>query len=101
MLIADDTVPAAFQQSVRLKYKMLRQLQVVIILFFIPKFFHFSYEGINPENEFANAKLTTAVEFIDMSNFLILLWIFRPRRQWPEYFSIGLGDQFMNMARNQ
>jgi hypothetical protein len=59
---------------------MLRQLQVVIFFFFLPKFLLFSYEGVNPNNEFASARLLTTVEFIDMLNFVLLLWIFRPRR---------------------
>ena len=102
LLNADETIPAAFQQSVRLKFKMLRQLQIVVLFFYLPKFILFSYEGVNPENEFAKAKLITTVEFIDMVNFVGLLWIFRPRKQWPEYFSMGLGDQFgQAAARNQ
>ena len=74
----------------------------MIVFFYLPKFFLFSYEGVNPENEFASAKLLTSVEFIDMANFIVLLSIFRPRKQWPEYFSMGLGDQFgQAAARNQ
>ena len=70
-------------------------------MFFLPKFFLFSYEGVNPDNEFAMWRLLTIVETIDMVNFMFLLWIFRPRKQWPEYFSIGLGDQFgAAIARN-
>ena len=84
-----------------MKYMMLRQLQVVIVLFFLPKFLLFSYEGVNPENEFASAMLLTSIEFLDMVNFIFLLCIFYPRKEWPRYFSLGLENQFAaNVNRN-
>lgn len=44
-LIFEGDNPAAFQQSVRLKYKMLRQLNVVVVLFFGVKFIEYGTQG--------------------------------------------------------
>jgi len=46
-------MPAAFVESIKLKLSMLQKLKVVILLFFIPKFLMYSYEALNPDNDFA------------------------------------------------
>ena len=33
-------------------------------------------------------------EVIDLFNFNYLLWEFRPRKEWPEFFGLGV-DQFL------
>ena len=71
---------------------MLRQLNVVILLFFVPKFALSVYAMLNIGNEFANAKMLAAVELLDTFTMTLLLFVFRPRRQWPDLFWIGIGE---------
>ena len=59
---------------------MLRQLNVVILLFFGPKFALYFYQVLNIENEFANAKVLTAVELLETFTMTFLLYVFRPRK---------------------
>ena len=79
---------------------MLKQLVFVILFFFVPKFITFFYEGMRSYNEFNRYKLDAAVQVVDLFNFSFLLWIFRPRKEWPEYFSLGLADTG-RMANNR
>lgn len=87
-----NAAPAAFQQSVRLKYQMLRQLSVVIFIFFFNKFMLYALQGFNTADQLQHAKIITVASLVDTLNFAALLWIFRPRRQWPDYFTLTLGD---------
>ena len=36
-------------------------------------------------------RLLTTVQMADMFTFNFLMWIFRPRKEWPDYFILGLG----------
>jgi len=47
---------------------------------------------MNIENEFANAKMLTAVELLETLTMTLLLYVFRPRKEWPEFFWIGIGE---------
>ena len=71
---------------------MLRQLNVVILLFFCPKFGLYLYQVMNIDNDFNNAKILTYVEMIETFTMTFLLYVYRPRRQWPEFFWIGIGE---------
>jgi hypothetical protein len=50
LIVENDAVPASFQQSIRLKLKMLRLVRVVMWLFFLPKVVHYFLEGVNSQN---------------------------------------------------
>ena len=76
----DNLVPAAFQTSIRLKLNMLNQLHIVVVLFFLPKFFFYGYEGLNSENQFSTQRLLTAIGALDTVNFIYLLVIFFPKK---------------------
>ena len=90
-LIFEGDNPAAFQQSVRLKYKMLRQLNVVITLFFGVKFLEYATQGFIGGNQLLDVRIVTWSAAFDVCNYCLLLYIFRPR-EWPEYFGLQLGD---------
>jgi len=88
---ADNAVPVAFIDSLKLKKNMLNNLKWVLILFFIPRFLLYSYTFMNSQDEFANVRLQTYVQFFEVFIFNFLLWVFRPRKEWPDYFSLGIG----------
>ena len=58
------------------------------------------YEGMRSYNEFNRYRIDATVQVIDLFNFSFLLWIFRPRKEWPEYFSLGLADTGRLANRN-
>ncbi len=37
-----------------------------------------------------------AFHVIDLLNFTFLLWIFRPRKQWPNFFTMEVGVAAQN-----
>ena len=51
----------------------------------------YSYEALNPDNDFAVVHFMCYVQFIEVFTFTLLLYIFYPRKEWPDYFSLGLG----------
>ena len=92
-------MPAAFQASLRLKLSILTRLRIVVVMFFLPKFLNFAFESINTEDEFAEVKLLCASEVLDFITFSFLLVIFYPRKEWPDYFSLGLEALAANVRR--
>lgn len=48
---------------------------------------------MNTSDQFAHAKIVTFGTLIDTFAFIMLMWIFRPRKIWPEFFLIRLGEQ--------
>ena len=61
-------------------------------MFFVPKFSLSVYAVVNIGNEFANAKMLTIVELLETFTMTFLLFVYRPRRKWPDLFWIGIGD---------
>lgn len=88
---ADDAMPAAFVESIKLKVNMMSNLRIVIFFFFTPKFLQYLYEAMNPENDFQSVRFNVATTLMDTFTFTYLLFVFRPRKQWPDFFSLGLG----------
>jgi hypothetical protein len=41
-------------------------------------------------DEYQDTKYSLSLEAIDLLNFSVLLWVFRPRMQWPEFFGLGV-----------
>ena len=78
---------------------MLKSLKLVIIFFFGPKFLLYLFQGIYVENQFAGNRLLTAELLTDLINFSYLLYTFRPRKVWPEFFSFGLDDHHAAQRR--
>jgi hypothetical protein len=48
---------------------------------------------MNTSDQFAHHKIVTIGTLIDAFTFLMLMWIFRPRKRWPEFYLIRLGEQ--------
>lgn len=71
---------------------MLFRLNIVVVIFFVSKFILYMSKGLNTTNEFATAEFMAYNAIIDTFDMLCLLFVFRPRKRWPEYFSFRLGD---------
>lgn len=87
----NEGIPAPYIESIKLKVTMLKQLKYFIILFFTPKIMLYFYESKYPKNDFLQVRLNTAVIVFECYTFGFLLWIFRPRKEWPDFFLLGLG----------
>ena len=72
---------------------MLKLLWYNSLIFFTNKFVRYLFSGMNTSDQFVHAKIVTLRTLIDTFAFLMLMWIFRPRKIWPEFFLIRLGEQ--------
>lgn len=72
---------------------MLKLLWYNSLIFFTNKFVRYLFNGMNTSDQFAHAKIVTFGTLIDTFAFIMLMWIFRPRKIWPEFFLIRLGEQ--------
>ena len=68
-------------------------------MFFIPKFLIYTDQIINAGDEFTQVRNLTDCQALELFTFSFMLWIFRPRKEWPEYFSLGLGGLAMEANR--
>lgn len=96
---ANEAMPPAFMESIKLKISMLSNLRIVILCFFCPKFLQYLYEAINPDDDFQEVRFNVATTFLDAITFSFLLFVFRPRKQWPDFFSLGLGGLALEAQR--
>lgn len=92
-------MPPAFMESIKLKISMLSNLRIVIFCFFCPKFLQYLDEAMNPDNDFQQVRFNVATTFGDAITFTFLLFVFRPRKQWPDFFSLGLGGLALEAQR--
>jgi hypothetical protein len=72
---------------------MLKLLWYNSLIFFANKLVRYLFNGMNTSDQFAHAKIVTFGTLIDTFAFIMLMWIFRPRKRWPEFFLIRLGEQ--------
>ena len=70
-------------------------------MFFVPKFLMYAYTATNSDDEFANERFMAFVQCCELITFSCLLWAFRPRKEWPDYFSLGLGGLAAEQGRGR
>ena len=75
---------------------MLKSFLVFTTLFYFLRFIFYIYQAFQPLNQFAIIEFRVFASIIELANFTFLLWIFRPRRQWPEFFTWRVGVAQMN-----
>ena len=102
LLSNDDVVPDSFKTAIRLKYNMLRRMRLFTDIFYFVRFLFYFYEGME-ENDLSlgGVKATAAVTIVECFNFTFLLWIFRPRKAWPDYFDWRVGPNQFGQLRNR
>lgn len=81
-----------FRAAIRLKMQMMKHLKAFVVLFFLQRTTLYYYESLNSDNEFLLVRLNTAVLSCECFSFAYLLWNFRPRKNWPDFFTVGLGN---------
>lgn len=70
---------------------MLKQMRIFVYVFYFVRFLLYFFQGMNGQNDYAIIKAQSAVCIIETFNFIFFLWIFRPRKQWPEFFDWRVG----------
>jgi hypothetical protein len=99
----EDLAPAAFNRGLKMKYNQLRNFKIVIILFYTTRILYCTYIGcaaaVGSDNEYLQVCLGLLCEYIDAANFQLLLFTFRPRKQWPDFYAIGIDHLFNRRER--
>ena len=49
------------------------------------------------DDEYFGILLRLCQEGVNVFNFMFLLYVFRPRKQWPEFYGLGI-DHFLNVG---
>lgn len=51
------------------------------------------YAGVNMiGDDFLRSKLSLGLQSLDFISFGIILWVCRPRKKWPDYFTLAVMD---------
>jgi len=53
------------------------------------------------DNIYLKVKFNTLCNIVETFNYSLLLWTFRPRKTWPEFFTWRVGVQLRNQVRNR
>ena len=71
-------------------------------IFYFVRFLYYFYQGMEESDmSLGGVKATAAVTIIECFNFTFLLWIFRPRKAWPDYFDWRVGPNQFGQLRNR
>lgn len=98
----DDIVPDSFKPALRLKYNMLKNMRIFTDIFYFVRFLFYFYSGMEESDiSLGGVKARAAVSIIECFNFTYLLWIFRPRKAWPDYFDWRVGPNQFGQLRNR
>lgn len=81
-----------FRDAIRLKMAIMQHMRAFVVLFFLQRTMLYYYESLNSDNEFMQVRLNTVVLVCECMSYAYFLWNFRPRKQWPDFFTVGLGD---------
>ena len=90
-----DDFPEQYRESLKLKFWQMKMFGMVLALYLTLTIAHemvkicFVSTGTDI-GQFNDEIKTIAVEFGYMLIFLALMWVFRPRKDWPEFYGIGL-----------
>lgn len=90
----DQNLPVVFFGGWKLKIKQLKLFQIVIILFYLPNIADQAYicymVATYTSNQYREVQVAIVEEFIELINYTILLIIFRPRKEWPDFYGLGI-----------
>ena len=51
------------------------------------------------ENEYSRIVINLSLEYFKLIYYSALLWVFRPRKNWPEHYGVGI-DNLMRRSNN-
>jgi len=49
--------------------------------------------------QIVNIWMLVLIETFDIINYSFLLYVYRPRKEWPEFYSLDIGDMVQNYIR--
>lgn len=101
----DGNIPAAFVPGLKLKAQQLKYFILILSLYYGPQIVYTMYDivtvAVNGSiDEYQDTKFSLALEAFDLVNFSILLWVFRTRKVWPEFFGLGINQMFERNVGN-
>mmetsp|Transcript_42349 Transcript_42349/g.64980 ORF Transcript_42349/g.64980 Transcript_42349/m.64980 type:complete len:90 (+) Transcript_42349:1418-1687(+) len=86
-------IPAIYMSSLDLKLQQLRAVRINLRVFYsLRVIFQFALFGArikNGDNQYLRYLLTAAFEWVDMINTIALVWVLRPRKEWPQFYGLG------------
>lgn len=98
MVRSEDLIPRAFIPGLDMKIRQMKAYRRVITIFYVSRIMYEAYYTIyvasQSSDEYQYLIMMCWRELIDLFNFNYLLWEFRPRKDWPEFFGLGV-DQFL------
>lgn len=104
LVTRDQQVPQSYYAQLKLKLWQIKRLRVIVMVFFIHEIFHGTYWMITVDilgdpNEYSRVVLNLCLEYFKLIYYSALLWVFRPRRNWPEHYGVGI-DNLMRRSNN-
>lgn len=98
MVQSEDLIPRSYIPGLELKIRQITAYKRVICVFYATRVMYEIYltilQAANSTDEYHLLIVGSWRETIDLFNFSYLLWEFRPRKEWPEFFGLGV-DQFL------
>ena len=104
LVTRDQQVPQSYYAQLKLKLWQIKCLRVIVMVFFIHEIFRGTYWMITVDilgdtNEYSRVVLNLCLEYFKLIYYAALLWVFRPRRNWPEHYGVGI-DNLMRRNGN-
>lgn len=96
----EDLLPRVFIPMLELKFKQLKLHSYLIHLYYLPKIYQeifYTYKLMtNNTDEFMTVKMNTLLWAFNIIVYAFILWNFRPRGNWPDFYRLGLSDLAAN-----
>ena len=82
---------------------MLYRMRIFTDIFYFVRFLYYFYSGMEDNNDLkvSGVKALAATTIVECFNFTFLLYIFRPRKAWPDYFDWRVGPNQFGQLRNR
>jgi len=98
-------IPEACHESLKLKDWQLRRFFIALTIFFAGRLFAIIY-GITDyladfENAYRRQQIAMLGDIVDMIAFTMIMFTFRPRRQWPEFYGVDIDTAKNSIFRSK
>lgn len=99
-------IPEPCHESIKLKYSQIQLFEISMVIYFACKISTLLYETIcflvSYSNPFLGEKLKLSRDFLEMFlSYSLILYIFRPRARWPEFYGVDLNTAKDSVFRNK
>ena len=96
----EEGVDNIMQPSLRIKYTMLKYMGVAGIGYALCKAVHYGVINMLGD-QFFQMRAYVALDSLSVIWFTLLLVVCRPRKQWPEFFTLSFDEMALNGRRNE